>query len=191
MIALKPRKLSFEEAAAIPVGANTALVILRKANIRKGEKVLVYGASGSVGSYTIQLASYFGTHVTGVCSTANLEMVRSLGADNVIDYTQEDFVKNGPAYDVVFDAVSKLSALKARKALKENGRFVSVMTPTKEDYKDLEFLHQLVENDQLKPVIDRTYSLHEIVDAHKYVDTGRKKGNVVIIVYDKEKKASK
>jgi NADPH:quinone reductase-like Zn-dependent oxidoreductase len=180
MVAKKPDNMSFEEAAAIPIGANTALWILRNGNIQKGQKVLVYGASGSVGSYAVQLAKYYGAEVTGVASTKNLEMVRSIGADSVIDYKKEDFTKGGTRYDVIFDAVGKSSG--GKKVLNKNGKFVSIRSLTKEKNENLQFLKKLAEEGKIKPFIDRRYPLGQVVEAHRYVETGRKRGNVVIRV---------
>lgn len=180
VLALKPKNLSFEEAAAIPVGAMTAYQFLKKPNIQKGQKVLIYGASGSVGSYAIQLAKAFGAEVTGICSSSNIKMVKSIGADKVIDYTKEDFRENKQQYDVILDAVGKISKSYAKDSLKESGVFLTVKSPTKEITEELEYLKELAEKGKLKPVIDRKYSLEEIVEAHRYVETGHKKGNVVI-----------
>ncbi|MHA1904229.1 MAG: NAD(P)-dependent alcohol dehydrogenase [Candidatus Thorarchaeota archaeon] len=182
MVALKPENLTFEEAAAVPVGAHTAFDILRTANIQSGQNVLIYGASGSVGSYGLQLSKYWGAEVTGISSAKNFEMVKSLGADFVIDYKTEDFTQSGKTYDVIFDAVRKLSASQSERALKESGVFLSSRTSTKENVENLVFLRELIEKGDLRPVIDRTYPLEEIIEAHRYVDTGRKKGNVVIKV---------
>ncbi|MBP9119506.1 MAG: NAD(P)-dependent alcohol dehydrogenase [Ignavibacterium sp.] len=178
----KPVNISFVDAAVIPVGGMTALHILRKANIQKAQKVLIYGASGSVGTYAVQLAKYLGAEVTGVCSTNNSEMVRSLGADNVIDYHNEDFRISTTIYDVIFDAVGKITKSSCKKVLKNNGSFLSVKYPTKEKVEYMIFLNELIEKGKLKPVIDKSYTLDRIREAHHYVEQGHKKGNVAITI---------
>jgi NADPH:quinone reductase-like Zn-dependent oxidoreductase len=186
MLAMMPATMNFEEAAAgVATGGVTALVVLRKANIESGQKVLIYGASGSVGTYAVQLAKSFGADVTGVCSTANLEMVTSLGADRVIDYTQQDFIEGHETYDVVFDAVDKLSSSRARRPLRKAGVLLNVNKDSGSgggSPEDLALLRQLIETGKLRTVIDRRYRLEEIVEAHRYVEKGHKRGNVVVTV---------
>jgi NADPH:quinone reductase-like Zn-dependent oxidoreductase len=182
MVAIKPENLSFQEAAAVPVGAHTAYDILRRGNIESGQQALIYGASGSVGSYAIQLARFWGAETTAVSSSRNFDMVKSLGADFAIDYKTEDFTQSGKTYDVIFDAVRKLSFSTSKESLTENGMFLSTRSSTKESAENLVFIRGLIEEGKLIPIIDRTYPLEEIVEAHRYVDTGHKKGNVVIAI---------
>ncbi len=186
MVAIKPVNIAYEEAAALPIGATTALRLLRKGNTLtsvRGQKVLIYGASGSVGTYAVQLAKYFGAEVTGVCSTANLEMVKSLGADHVIDYTKEDFSSSKAQYDVIFDTLAKFQKSQYSKVLAPNGNFVTMAKlDTKESMENLVFIKELIESGEIKAFIDRCYPLEEMVEAHRYVDSGRKQGNVVITV---------
>ena len=184
IVALKPSNVTYGEAASLPYGGLLALYFLKKANIQSGHRVLVYGASGAIGTSAVQLAKYFGADVTGVCSAANLELVKSLGADTVIDYTKEDFTQNGVRYDLIFNAVGKRKAtLQTEGSLTPDGRHITVDDSTPRlRAADLPFLTELVETGTLKPVIDRSYPLEQIVEAHRYVDQGHKKGNVVIAV---------
>ncbi|GII93286.1 alcohol dehydrogenase [Sinosporangium siamense] len=203
-LALKPVNLTYEEAAAVVDGASTALFFLKgKANLRRGQKVLVNGASGSIGTYAVQLAEHFGAEVTGVCSARNVELVRSLGADKVIDYNKEDFTKNGEAYDVVFDTVNKSSFSRCKASLTRRGCYLPtsglmnnllmlwtsitggprVLTGMSvEKNEALVFLKELIEGDGLKVIIDQRYRLEQAADAHRYVDGGHKIGNVVIVL---------
>lgn len=203
-IALKPANISHNEAAVIPFGAVTALHFIKKARIQPGQKVLVVGASGAVGSAAIQLATAFGADVTGVCSTANMALVNSIGANKVIDYTKEDFTLNGETYDVIFDAVNTISVSRGLKSLSKNGTmilsaagmaeilqglWISMTSKIKvltgvisHKAEDIIYLKELIEKDKFKPVIDRTYSLNQIADAHTYAEKGHKKGNLAIEV---------
>ncbi len=182
LVALKPQNLNFESAAAVPAGGLTALKNLHKAKPQKGQHILINGASGSLGTYAIQLSKYFGLTVTAVCSAKNFELVQSLGADQVIDYTQEDFTKQGKQYDIVYDAVMKSKRIKCLKILRQGAVFLNNSNTPKVQSEDLIFLKQLIEQNILKPVIDRSYPLEQAVAAHHYVDLGHKKGNVILIV---------
>jgi NADPH:quinone reductase-like Zn-dependent oxidoreductase len=182
-LATKPANITYAEAAAMPVGGMTALHFLRQANLQSGQTALIYGASGSVGTFAVQIARHFGAQVTGVCSSKNVELVKSLGAATVIDYTQEDFTKRGERYDVIFDAVGKTSETDCRPALALNGAYVSVNKGTaKERSGDLAFLKDLVEAGEIKPIIDRRFPLELTAEAHRYVEAGHKTGNVVITI---------
>lgn len=203
-IALKPASISHKEAAVIPFGGVAALHFIKKAVIKPGQKVLVVGASGAVGSAAVQLAKSFGAHVTGVCSTTNIALVKSIGADKVIDYTKEDFAKNGETYDVIFDAVKAISVSRSLKSLAKNGIMILSaagvsemlqglwlsMTSTRKIMTgvishaatDIVFLKELIEADKFKPIIDKTYPLEQIAEAHDYVEKGHKRGNVAIEV---------
>jgi NADPH:quinone reductase-like Zn-dependent oxidoreductase len=202
-VAAKPRQLSYAEAAPLAIGAHTALHFLKAGKIQPGQQVLINGASGSVGTFAVQLAKYFGAHVTGVCSTRNVALVQSLGADRVIDYTQVDWTRIGETYDIIFDAVGTTTFAQCNRALKPNGSYLHTVlagaalqglwyglttgkhiiggtaAPRSEA---LDFLKELSDTGWLKPVIDRCYALDQIADAHRYVETGRKQGNVVIIM---------
>ena len=183
-IALIPSNLNYAEAVAFPFGGFTALYFLKKAKIQRRQKVLVYGASGAVGTAAVQLAKYFGAEVTGVCSTTNLELVKSLGADKVIDYTKEDYANGNELFDIIFDAVGKISYTKSKKVLSPYAKYVSVISSghTKIGTEEQILLNTIIEEGKLIPVIDRVYTLEQMVEAHRYVDKGHKKGNVVITV---------
>jgi NADPH:quinone reductase-like Zn-dependent oxidoreductase len=184
LMALKPSNLTYEEAAALPYGGLLALYFLKKGPIQSGQNVLIYGASGAIGTSAVQLAKHFGATVTGVCSTANVALVQSLGADTVLDYTKEDFTKSGQRYDFILNAVGKRKAqLQCENSLTPNGKHVTVDDEyTKPHLEDFILLKELAETGRLKPVIDRSYPLEQMVEAHTYVDQGHKKGNVVITV---------
>jgi NADPH:quinone reductase-like Zn-dependent oxidoreductase len=201
-VALKPANLTYDEAAAISFGGTSALDFFRRGKLQSGEEVLVNGASGGVGTAAVQLGKHFGADVTGVCSTANVELVKSLGAHHVIDYTKEDFTKNGKTYDVIVDTVGTAPFARSKNSLKKRGRLLLVLGglpdmlqipwvsmtsskkviagPAAELPEDLRFLAELAEAGEFKPVIDRRYPFEQIPEAHRYVDTGRKKGNVII-----------
>jgi 2-desacetyl-2-hydroxyethyl bacteriochlorophyllide A dehydrogenase len=204
VLALKPENISYEEAAAIPFGATAAMHFLRLANIRAGQKVLVYGASGALGTIGVQLARNFGAEVTAVCSSSNFELMKSLGASKVIDYTKEDFSKNKGHYDVVFDTLGKSPLRKTLKSLKVDGQVLLanagmgtmiggavrsifgkkkiISGVIKETSQDMNYFKQQIEAGKLKAVIDRIYTLKQFVEAHTYVDKGHKKGNVIIAI---------
>jgi NADPH:quinone reductase-like Zn-dependent oxidoreductase len=206
-IAFKPSNCSYQEAAALPIGARTALEFLRRARTGEGKKTLIYGASGSVGTYAVQLAKYFGADTTGVCSKENLDLVKSIGADHVIDYRDKDFTRKLERYDILFIAVDKWPFSQCQHFLADDGVYVNITNPIKnlsmirnsfqtkrrfvlganppDTGEDLRFLKELVEKGTLKPVMDRAYSFDEIVEAHRYVDRGHKKGNVAITVATK------
>jgi NADPH:quinone reductase-like Zn-dependent oxidoreductase len=182
-LAVKPEGVSYEDAAAVTVGGMTALHFLRQGDVERRGEVLIYGASGSVGSFAVQLAKHFGAEVTGVCSTDNVDMVKSLGADHVVDYKKEDFTKSGERYDLIFDAVGKISRSDCEAALAPDGAFVTVRKGmASESAEDLALLGGLIAAGELTPSIDRRYPLAETAEAHRYVETGRKRGNVVITV---------
>ena len=204
-LALKPANITHIEAATIPFGGTTALHFIKKVDIKRGQKVLIVGASGAVGSAAVQLAKSYGAHVTGVCSTANLALIKSIGADEAIDYTKEDFTKNGETYDVIFDAVNTISISRSLKSLNKKGILILSAAGMSETFQglwismtnsrkvwtgvishkaeDIVFLKELIEAGKLKPIIDRTYPLVQIVDAHAYVEKGHKKGNVAIEIH--------
>lgn len=182
LIAFKPSNVSFEEAAAVPIGGLTALRLLKQAGIKPGDQVLIYGASGSVGTFAVQIARAFGAEVTAVCGTSNVDMVYQLGAQHVIDYKKEDFTATGRRFNIILDAVGKTSKSASRHLLKSGGKYVSVTGSPKPAPDDMVVLKELLESGKLVPVIDRKYTLEQIREAHSYVESFRKKGNVVINV---------
>lgn len=186
VMATMPTNLTYEQAAAVPSGGIAALALLRKADLRAGQQALVYGASGSVGTYAVQLIRHSGAEVTGVCSAANSELVESLGAVRVVDYTAEDFTQRADRYDLIFDAVGKIVSGKPksffRQALASGGTFLSIEMDYKETVDDLLILRELLQAGEIRPVIDRRYPLEQMVEAHRYVQQGHKKGNVIITV---------
>ena len=186
LIAIKPSNMTFEEAATIPIGGLTALGFLKKAGVTNGQNFLIYGASGSVGTFAVQLGKYFGANVTAVCSTANVNLIKSLGADNVIDYTREDFTKKETQYDIIFDAVGKTSKSACKNILKPKGKYVSVTGSPEKKPNDLLFLKRIIESGKLKTVIDRMYTLEQIREAHAYVEEHHKKGNVVVKIFEND-----
>ena len=205
-VTIKPANMTYEEAAVVCDGATLALSCLRKANIESGQKVLINGASGSIGTAAVQLAKYYGAELTAVCNTKNIEMVKSLGADEVIDYLKSDFTKNGQTYDIVFDAVGKSSFLYCKRSLKQDGLYIAtdlgflyqnvfyalwtskfgrkkcIFPIPKQTKEDIVFFKELIDGGKLRPVIDRSYPLEQIVEAYRYVEKGQKTGNVVITV---------
>ncbi|MFA9405664.1 MAG: NAD(P)-dependent alcohol dehydrogenase [Anaerolineales bacterium] len=203
-VAIKPANMTYEEAACVPFGGRDALHFLRKGNVQEGQKILINGAGGTIGTFGVQLAKYYGAEVTAVDSTAKLDMLRSIGADHVVDYTQEDFTKNGEIYDVLFDVVGKMSMSRSKRSLRQNGTYLLanpmraqivtgpwtrmtsnnkvIMQTSSPTIADLNFLRGLIEEGKLKAIIDRTYPLEQTAEAHRYVEKGGKKGNVVITV---------
>ncbi len=177
-----PSSVGYEEAAPIPVGAMAALHFLRAGEAGPGKRVLVNGAAGSVGSYAVQIAKKSGAHVAGVASTSNMELVASLGADEVIDYTEQDFTEGKQKYDVIFDAAGKTTAKRTQAVLEEKGRFVTTQTRRRENIEELRTVRDMLASGAIEAVVDRSYSLDRISDAHRYVEEGRKRGNIVVVV---------
>lgn len=182
LIAIKPGNMTYEEAATVPIGGLTALRFLKQCHIKEGDQVMIYGASGSVGTFAIQIAKFYKAKVTAVCSTANIKLMEQLGADQIIDYTKENYTRNQASFDVVFDAVGKASKSDCKGLLKPGGKYVSVNDTPKTQATDLIELKKLIEAGNLTTVIDRRYKLEQIREAHSYVESFRKKGNVVINV---------
>jgi NADPH:quinone reductase-like Zn-dependent oxidoreductase len=204
LLAIKPSNMTYEEAATLPVGGLEAVHLIRKANLHSGEKVLINGAGGCIGTFAVQLARYYGAEVTAVDSTGKLEMLRSIGADQVMDYTQEDFAKSGETYDVIYDVIGKSSFSRSVSALKQNGRYLLgnpgvfqrirgswaslsdgkkvLLWEADRNPEDIIFLIQLIEAGKVKSVIDQRFPIEQVAEAHRYVETGQKKGNVVIVV---------
>jgi NADPH:quinone reductase-like Zn-dependent oxidoreductase len=171
---------TYEEAAALPVGGMTGLTILNQGNVQKGQRVLIYGASGSVGTYAVQLAKFKGAHVTGVCSSRNVDIVKDLGADQVIDYTEENYIESGQVYDVVFDVVGKTTEREAKNVLTKEGNFLTVKNTTQDNLKNLKILRGLLGQGKIKPVVDTLYRLGDTANAHRFVEAGHNRGNIVI-----------
>jgi NADPH:quinone reductase-like Zn-dependent oxidoreductase len=203
VLAIKPANMTYEEAATVPFGGRDALHFLREGNIQSGQRILINGAGGTIGTFAVQLAKHFGAEVTAVDSTAKLDMLRSIGADHVVDYTQEDFTENGEIYDIIFDVVGKMSFSRSKGSIKQDGTYLlanpvkqmvqALWTRTRGRQKvimgtssatsaDLIYLRELIEAGKIRTVIDRSYPLEQIAEAHRYVETGRKQGNVAITV---------